>query len=53
MTPEPLKNGMVKLTPDEGKTLFCDLDKQEHSEAIIKEENIKYFHQKEVDKDGN
>lgn len=43
---EDLKNGMFKLTPDKGKILYCDLDKQEHSEAIVREENIKYFHDK-------
>lgn len=40
---ENLGNGIVKITPDEGKKLIYALDKNEHSEAIVKEENAKYF----------
>ena len=38
-----LGNGKIKLIPDAGKTLYCSLDKQEHSEAIIDSKYIKYF----------
>ena len=43
-----LSNGKVKLLPDEGKLLYCDLDKKEHSEAIVDQEYIKYFSEVEV-----
>lgn len=29
-----LGDGKVRLQPDVGKILYCELDKQEHSEAI-------------------
>lgn len=40
---EDLKNGKVRITPDNGKILFCSIDNKTHSEAIAKKESIKYF----------
>lgn len=40
---ETLPDGYVKLTPDEGKTLLCKLTNEPHSEAIVKENDIKNF----------
>ena len=42
-----LENGKVKLLPDEGKTLYCSLDKKEHSEAIIDPKYIKFFEEED------
>ena len=44
MKQSDLGNGKVKILPDEGKTLYCDLDKKEHSEAIVDPKYIKDFH---------
>lgn len=41
-----LGNGKVRLQPDDGKILYCELDKQEHSEAVVKEEKIGFFAEK-------
>lgn len=38
-----LSNGKVKILPDEGKTLYCSLDKQEHSEAIVDPKYVDCF----------
>ena len=38
-----LGNGKIKLIPDAGKMLYCSLDKQEHSEAIVDPKYIKDF----------
>ena len=43
MKQDNLSNGKVKILPDEGKTLYCSLDKQEHSEAIVDPKYIKDF----------
>lgn len=48
MTIQKLENGKVRLTPDDGKTLFCTLDKQPHSEAVVREENTKYFEEEDL-----
>ena len=43
MKPTELENGKVRLLPDEGKTLYCSLDKKEHSEAIVDKKYINNF----------
>ena len=39
----PLKDDYVKLLPDEGKILLCKLTNGTHTEAIIKEDEVKHF----------
>lgn len=45
---QKLEDGKIRLLPDDGKTLFCTLDKQPHSEAVIKEKNQKYFEEEDL-----
>ena len=40
-----LGNGIVKITPDDGKKLIYKLDRKEHSEAIVDEKEIQYFYE--------
>lgn len=40
-----LENGLVKITPDSGKELIYKRDKKQHSEAVVKENEIQYFYE--------
>lgn len=46
-----LGNGKVRLQPDAGKILYCELDKQEHSEAIVTQDKTEYFTEKTKEED--
>lgn len=41
-----LGDGKVRLQPDKGKILYCELDKQEHSEAVVTQDKTEYFTEK-------
>lgn len=38
-----LGDGKVRLQPDTGKVLYCELDRQEHSEAVVEQDKTKFF----------
>ena len=41
-----LKNGKVRITPDDGKILMCSLDGKPHSEAVVERDKIGFFYEK-------
>lgn len=40
-----LSNGKVRLTPDIDKILMCVFDNKSHSEAVVLQEEIKFFYE--------
>lgn len=47
-----LGNGKVRLVPDKGKTLYCGLDKLEHSEAIVEQSKTRFFEEVSIESQG-
>lgn len=48
MTIETLKNGLVKLTPDEGNILVDTRNNYQCSEATVRTKDVKYFKEIEI-----
>ena len=48
MTTKELPNGLVRLTPDEGKMLYNTNTDKYYSEAEVEKDRVKYFEERVI-----